>query len=127
MTAAAIDGVAVAAGFPPAPVASGARFRQVAVAAGVLAGTGPAAVLRWRLAAGAAPLFRRLRRVQLVAALAFHAVTDTEHCVVGGLQGHPVERRDALAGGLAELVGELPGIVRDPLGAVPRPVSVLRM
>ena len=39
---------------------------------------------------------------------------------MGGLQGYAVERRDALSSGLLELVGELPGVVRDQRGAVSR-------
>ena len=57
-------------------------------------------MLRWHLAAGAAPLLLLLRRVQ---------------------------RLTAPAGGLVELVGKLPGVIRYRLGAVPRPVSVLWM
>ena len=53
--------------------------------------------------------------------LAFGIMLALEHRFMWSLQRHPVERRNPLAGGRLELVGELPGVVPDQFGVAPCP------
>ena len=131
--AAAVEFVVLAGGVLPASRAFGAAIGGFSVALPV--GFARRPVLPPAVAAGSATGFvpvppaagnliaaiHRVRRACRMITGPVAVALAAEHGLPGGLFRRRIERREALAGGAFERVGELPGVVGDEPGRVPRP------
>ena len=111
-----------AGNYVPVPAALPlARFPARPVASRFVTGLTLAPVLPVRLEIRFVAAIHRVRGACRVIAVEVERSFGAEHDLMRGLFRRPVERRDPLAGRVLQLIGDLPGIVRDQLGTVPRP------
>ena len=95
-----------------------------ASAPGFVAGPGLAPFGAIQFDFGLTAAVDRIARVPGMAAMAFEGELGLLHGFHLGVPGHSVERRDALAGGLLQMIGEPFRIVGDQIGPVASPATL---